>query len=154
MDGLTPRETDTMSSKLHTVSCLTSNAPMRAVYAVVAALFAGLLAVAAPPAMARDGVTGCSIAAVETDKGKVWRHTIDVLVPEGGYCRVYIGEDKDRKSWRYCWLKRAADNPVSGTCDDPLDDKDFDDWKAKAVCGDQNFMAYCRREKPLEPSVR
>ena len=114
----------------------------------------GAAGTALAPAFARDGVTGCSIAEVETDKGKVWRHTIDVLVPEGGYCRVYIGEDKDRKSWRYCWLKRASDNPVSETCDDPLDDKDFDDWKAKAVCGGQSFMAYCRRETPLQPSVR
>ena len=114
----------------------------------------GAAGTALAPAFARDGVTGCSIAEVETDKGKVWRHTIGVLVPEGGYCRVYIGEDKDRKSWRYCWLKRASDNPVSETCDDPLDDKDFDDWKAKAVCGGQSFMAYCRRETPLQPSVR
>lgn len=118
------------------------------------ALAAAGIALASVPAHARDGVTGCSIAEADTEGGKVWRHTIEVQVPEGGYCRVYIGEDKDRKSWRYCWLKRASDNPVSGTCDDPLDDKDFDDWKAKAVCGDQNFMAYCRRETPLQPSVR
>ena len=121
---------------------------------LVIALVAAGTALTASPVFARDGVTGCSIAEVESGNGKVWRHTIDVQVPEGGYCRVYIGEDKDRKSWRYCWLKRASDNPVSGTCDDPLDDKDFDDWKAKAVCGGQNFMAYCRREVPLQPSVR
>lgn len=110
-------------------------------------------ALAAPPASARDGVTGCSIAEVETEDGPVWRYTIDVQVPKGGHCRVYISEDKDRKSWKYCWLKREADNPVSATCDDPLDDKDFDYWKAKAVCGDQNLTAYCRREKPLQPST-
>jgi hypothetical protein len=98
-------------------------------------------------ASARDGVTSCSISEVEAEGGKIWRYTIDVQVPQGGHCRVYIGEDKDRKSWKYCWLKRASDNPVSATCDDPLDDEDFDDWKAKAVCGDQNFMAYCRRER-------
>lgn len=108
----------------------------------------------AHPAAARDGITDCTIAEVETDEGPVWRHSIKLQVPEGGYCRVYIGEDKDRKSWKYCWLKRASDNPVSGTCDDPIDDKDFDVWKAKAVCGDQNLMAYCRREKPLMPTPR
>lgn len=125
-----------------------------------AARFAAMaLAVVASPLLvqaswARDGVTGCSIAEAETETGAVWRHTIDVQVPEGGYCRVYIGEDRDRKTWKYCWLKRASDNPVSATCDDPIDDKDFDVWKAKAVCGDQNFTAYCRRETPLEPSPR
>ena len=103
---------------------------------------------------ARDGLNGCSIAEVETDKGPVWRHTIELQVPEGGYCRVYIREDKDRKSYTYCWLKRAADNPVSATCDDPLDDKTFDAWHAKAVCGNQNSLAYCRREKPLMPGPR
>lgn len=108
----------------------------------------------ARPVMARDGVSGCSIAEVETDDGSVWRYTIEVQVPAGGYCRVYIGEDKDRKSWKYCWLKRESDNPVSATCDDPLDDKDFDNWKAKAVCGSQNSMAYCRREVPLVPIPR
>lgn len=108
----------------------------------------------AQPSPPRDGVSGCSVAMVETDEGRIYRHTIDVQVPEGGYCRVYIGEDKDRKSWKYCWLKRASDNPVSGTCDDPVDDKDFDVWKAKAVCGKFNSTAYCHRDKPLEPSVR
>lgn len=117
---------------------------------VASMLAAGVLLTNA--AVARDGVTGCSIAEIETDQGPVWRHTIEVQVPEGGYCRVYIGEDKDRKSWKYCWLKRSPDNPVSGTCDDPVDDKVFDGWKAKAVCGGQNFMAYCRREIPLAPS--
>jgi hypothetical protein len=106
------------------------------------------------PVLARDGINGCSIAEVEMESGPVWRHTIEVQVPEGGYCRVYIGDDKDRKTWTYCWLKRAADNPVQETCDDPLDDEDFDGWKAKAVCGGQNFMAYCRREKPLIPLPR
>ena len=108
----------------------------------------------AHPAQARDGVTGCSIVEVETDSGPVWRHTIDVQVPEGGYCRVYVGDDKDRKSWKYCWLKRSSDNPVSATCDDPLDDDDFDVWKAKAVCGAQNSVAYCQRETPLVPVPR
>lgn len=105
-------------------------------------------------AVARDGVSGCSIAEVETDEGRVWRYTVEVQVPDGGYCRVYVVEDKDRKSWKYCWLKRTADNPVSATCDDPLDDKDFDVWKAKAVCGAKNSMAYCRREAPLVPILR
>ena len=101
-----------------------------------------------------DGVNGCSVAIVETDEGRIYRHTINLRVPEEGYCRVYIGEDKDRKSWKYCWLKRASDNPVSGTCDDPVDDKDFDVWKAKAVCGKFNSTAYCHRDKPLKPSPR
>jgi hypothetical protein len=105
----------------------------------------------AQPALARDGVNGCSVAEIETESGPVWRHTIEVQVPEGGYCRVYIVEDKDRKTWKYCWLKRAPDNPVSASCDDPVDDKDFDGWKAKAVCGKYNSIAYCRREKPLLP---
>ena len=118
---------------------------------VLAVLFC---ASAAEPVFARDGVTGCSVAEVETDEGRIYRHKIDVQVPEGGYCRVYIGEDKDRKSWRYCWLKRASDNPVSGSCDDPIDDKDFDVWKVKAVCGKQNFTAYCHRDKPLVPLPR
>lgn len=118
--------------------------------AVLAGTAAAIL-LGAPPALARDGVTGCFIAEAETEAGKVWRHKVDVQVPEGGYCRIYIGEDKDRKSWRYCALKRASENPVSIVCDDPRDDKDFDGWKAKAVCGGKNFMAYCRREKPLQP---
>ncbi|HUU23974.1 MAG TPA: hypothetical protein VMW68_00195 [Methyloceanibacter sp.] len=117
-------------------------------------LAATAVALLAQPALARDGMNGCSIAEVETDQGRVWRYTIELAVPQGGYCRVYIGEDKDRKSWNYCWLKRASDNPVSATCDDPLDDKDFDVWKAKAVCGDQNSLAYCRRETPLVPVPR
>lgn len=116
------------------------------------ALAAG--AALAHPVLARDGVKGCSIAEVDTNDGPVWRYTIEVQVPEGGYCRVYVGEDRDRKSWKYCWLKRASNNPVSATCDDPIDDKDFDVWKAKAVCGEQNLMAYCRREKPLVPTPR
>jgi hypothetical protein len=74
-----------------------------------------------------------------------------VQVPENGYCRLYIVDDKDRKSWRYCSLKRTADNPVSAVCDDPMDDADFDYWSAKAVCGGRNLMASCRREKPLQP---
>ena len=115
-------------------------------------LIAGALL--ALPAMARDGVNGCSVVEIETESGPVWRHTIEVQVPEGGYCRVYIGDDEDRKSWKYCWLKRTPDNPVSATCDDPLDDKDFYTWKAKAVCGRQNFFAYCRRENPLVPIPR
>ena len=113
-----------------------------------------MVALLAHPAWARDGVSGCSIAEVETAQGPVWRYTIELEVPQGGYCRVYIGEDKDRKSWKYCWLKRASDNPVSATCDDSLDDKDFDVWKAKAVCGAQNSFAYCRRETPLVPIPR
>lgn len=108
----------------------------------------------AQPMQKRDGVNGCSIAELETESGLVWRHTIELQVPEDGYCRVYIGEDKDRKTWKYCWLKRAPDNPVSATCDEPIDDKDFDGWKAKAVCGKYNSIAYCRREKPLMPTPR
>lgn len=114
-------------------------------------LAAAFLVLAGPPASARDGVTGCYIAEAETEAGKVWRHKIDVQIPKGGYCRIYIVEDKDRKSWRYCALRRAVDNPVSETCDDPVDDKDFDTWRAKAVCGGTNYMATCRREKPLLP---
>lgn len=112
-----------------------------------------ILILTAPPASARDGVTGCSIAEVEDDGKRLWRYTIDVTVPKGGHCRVYIGEDKDPKSWKYCWLKRDADNPVSAICDDPIDDKDFDNWKAKAICGGQNLIAYCRRAEPLQPST-
>jgi hypothetical protein len=108
----------------------------------------------AQPAQARDGINGCSIAEIETESGPVWRHTIEVQVPEGGYCRIYIGEDKDRETWKYCWLERVQDNPVSATCDDPVDDKDFDGWKARAVCGKYNSIAYCRREKPLVPIPR
>jgi len=122
-----------------------------------AAAFALVFAAAtllALPTMARDGVNGCSIAEIETESGAVWRHTIELQVPEGGYCRVYIGDDKDRKTWKYCWLKRAPDNPVSATCDDPVDEKNFDGWKAKAVCGKYNSIAYCRREKPLVPLPR
>jgi hypothetical protein len=117
---------------------------------IAAALFVALVSVALPQgAIARDGVSGCSISEVETDAGKVWRYTIELLVPQGGHCRVYVGEDKDRKSWNYCWLKSESDNPVVATCDDALDDPDFDNWKVKAACGDQNFMAYCRRERKV-----
>lgn len=83
----------------------------------------------------------------EQDSKTVWRYSIQLQVPESGHCRVYVSEDRDRKSWIYCWLKRTADNPVSTTCDDPVDDADFVDWKAKAVCGKQSFMAYCRQER-------
>ena len=96
--------------------------------------------------LARDGVTGCAIAEIEEDGEKIWRYTIELQVPEGAHCRAYVSEDRDRKSWNYCWLKGSEANPVSATCDDKLDDADFVDWKAKAVCGGQNFMAYCRRE--------
>ena len=99
----------------------------------------------------RDGVNGCFIEEVEAEAGKVWRHKLDVQIPENGHCRIYIIDDKDRKSWRYCALKRGADNPVSMVCDDPLDDADFDYWRAKAVCSGRNLMATCRREKPLLP---
>lgn len=96
--------------------------------------------------LARDGVTGCAIAEIEEDGKKIWRYTIGLQVPEGAHCRAYVSEDRDRKSWNYCWLKGPEANPVSATCDDKLDDADFVDWKAKAVCGSQTFMAYCRRE--------
>ncbi|MGH6737417.1 MAG: hypothetical protein ACRECX_15270 [Methyloceanibacter sp.] len=107
-----------------------------------------LVAASLPHAsFARDGVTGCSVAEVDAEQGRVWRYTIELQVPQGGHCRVYISEDRDRKSWTYCWLKAAAQNPVSATCDDPLDDADFVDWKARALCGDQSFMAYCQRQQ-------
>lgn len=96
--------------------------------------------------LARDGVSGCAIAEVEADGAKVWRYTVELQIPKGGHCRVYVSEDRDRKSWNYCWLKGPEANPLSATCDDKLDDADFVDWKAKAVCGSQTFMAYCRRE--------
>lgn len=98
------------------------------------------------PSLARDGVSGCSVKETETDGKRAWRYTVELLVPQGGHCRVYVSEDLDRKSWKYCWLKDASQNPVSADCDEPLDDQDFVDWKAKAVCGGQSFMAYCRRE--------
>ena len=103
------------------------------------------------PGLARDGVTSCLIAEAETETGKVWRHKLEVQVPEGEHCRIYIIDDKDRNSWRYCSLQRSANNPVSDTCDDPLDDKDYDAWTAKAVCDGRNLMASCRREVPLQP---
>lgn len=102
----------------------------------------------------RDGINGCIVAEVETDQGRVYRHTITVQVPEGGHCRVYIDDDKDGDNWKYCWLKRASDNPVSASCDDPIDVEPFDVWRAKAVCGKLNSRAYCRRDKPLEPGRR
>ncbi len=109
-------------------------------------------ALLAQPAAARDGVNECSIAETDGESGRVWRYTIDLQVPQGGHCRVYVIDDRDRKTWKYCWLKGEADNPVSATCDDAIDDPDFDLWKAKAVCGSQSFMAYCHRETPLQPS--
>ena len=120
--------------------------------AFVVAVSAALLT--AQDASARDGVSGCSIAETDGETGRVWRYTIDLLVPKDGNCRVYVIDDQDRKSWTYCWLKRDADNPVSATCDDALDDADFVDWKAKAVCGKQNSMAYCRQENPPIPAPR
>lgn len=125
--------------------------PMRPCFAllVLAAAF-----FTTPAGAARDGLTGCSVAEVETEEGRVYRHTINVQVPEGGHCRIYIADDKDSKSWKYCWLKRTADNPVSETCDDPIDVEPFDVWRAKAVCGELNSRAYCRRDKPLQPSRR
>jgi len=116
------------------------------------ALTALVGALLAQPASARDGVNECSIAETDGESGRVWRYTIDLQVPQGGHCRVYVIDDRDRKTWKYCWLKGEADNPVSGTCDDAIDDPDFDIWKAKAVCGSQSFMAYCHREMPLQPS--
>ena len=109
-------------------------------------------ALSAQRVLARDGVNECSIAEVDGESGRVWRYTIDLQVPEGGHCRVFVKEDKDRKSWNYCWLKGDVDNPVSATCDDAMDDPDFDYWSAKAVCGDQTFTAYCHRATPLQPS--
>ncbi|BAQ15691.1 hypothetical protein [Methyloceanibacter caenitepidi] len=125
---------------------------MRSYFSLLPAMAAFVLLGALPAqAERRDGVNGCFIEEVETDAGKVWRHKLDVQVPKDGYCRLYIVDDKDKKSWRYCSLKRAAENPVSDVCDDPVDDPDFDYWKAKAVCGGMNLMATCRREKPLQP---
>jgi hypothetical protein len=135
-----------------------SNAARAALVRTAALVLAGtaLTALAsalfAPPASARDGVSECSIAEANGESGPVWRYTIDLQVPQGGHCRVYIIDDRDRKSWKYCWLKAEADNPVSATCDDAIDDRDFDLWAAKAVCGSQSFMAYCHRETPLQPS--
>jgi hypothetical protein len=106
------------------------------------------------PGLARDGVTSCLIAEAETEAGKVWRHKLEVQVPEGENCRIYIIDDKDRKSWLYCSLQRSVANPVSETCDDPLDDKDYDAWMAKAVCDGRSLMASCRREVPLQPGQR
>jgi hypothetical protein len=117
---------------------------------VVAALASAALAPAA--VAARDSITECSIAEADGESGQVWRYTINLQVPQGGHCRVYIVDDRDRKSWQYCWLKGEADNPVSATCDDAVDDPDFDVWKAKAACGGQLFMAYCHRETLLQPS--
>jgi len=125
--------------------------------ACAAGLFSLLLAASllvVSPAMARDGVTDCSIAEVDTKTGPVWRHNLTVQIPDGGHCRIYIADDKDSKSWKYCSLRRAHENPVSETCDDPVDVKTFDVWTAKAVCGTQNFIATCRREKPLVPTPR
>ncbi|HZJ11324.1 MAG TPA: hypothetical protein VFD26_01565 [Methyloceanibacter sp.] len=111
---------------------------------VALAVVAGALLV--PHAsLARDGVSGCSVVEAEVDSKRVWRHTIELQVPQGGHCRVYIGDDRDRKAWNYCWLKGAEQSPVTETCDDAIEDPDFDVWKAKAVCGKQNFLAYCRR---------
>ena len=90
----------------------------------------------------------------ETEAGKVWRHKLEVQVPEGENCRIYVIDDKDRKSWSYCSLQRSVNNPVSETCDDPVDDKDYDAWMAKAVCDGRNLMAACRREVPLQPGQR
>jgi len=104
------------------------------------------------PASARDGINECSIAETDGESGRIWHYTINLQVPQGGHCRVYVIDDRDRKTWKYCWLKGEADNPVSATCDDAIDDGDFDLWKAKAVCGSQNFIAYCHRETPLQPS--
>jgi hypothetical protein len=98
------------------------------------------------PSLARDGISGCSVTETETDGKRAWRYAVELLVPQGGHCRVYVSEDLDRKSWKYCWLKDSSQNPVSAECDDPLDDLDFVDWKTRAVCGGQSFMAYCRRE--------
>jgi len=135
-----------------------SNTPpawrVRAVALVLAA--AALTALAGPflasPALARDGISECSIAETNGESGHIWRYTINLQVPQGGHCRVYVIDDLDRKTWKYCWLKGEADNPVSATCDDTIDDSDFDLWRAKAVCGSQNFMAFCHREMPLQPS--
>jgi hypothetical protein len=116
------------------------------------ALAALTVAVLTRPALARDGVSECSIAEANSESGPVWRYTIHLQVPQGGHCRVYVVDDRDRKSWKYCWLKGEADNPVSATCDDAIDDRDFDLWRAKAACGSQSFIAYCHRETPLQPS--
>lgn len=103
------------------------------------------------PGEARDGVTSCLIVEAETEAGKVWRHKLEVQVPDGEVCRIFVIDDKDRKNWRYCSLQRSVNNPVSDICDDPVDDKDYDAWMAKAVCDGRNLMASCRREVPLQP---
>lgn len=137
-----------MTSDTARVRCFRAAAFVLAVTTLAA--FAGALS--AQRALARDGVNECSIAEADGEQGRVWRYTIDLQVPEGGNCRVFVIDDRDRKTWKYCWLKGDADNPVSATCDDAVDDKDFDLWKAKAVCGGQSFMAYCHRATPLQPS--
>lgn len=125
------------------ISNIVRSKSVRASAFVLAVLAIALLPQAS---FARDGVTGCAIAEIEEEGKKIWRYTIDLQVPEDAHCRTYVSEDRDRKSWNYCWLKGPEANPVSATCDDKLDDADFVDWKAKAVCGGQNFMGYCRRK--------
>lgn len=112
---------------------------------LASAVFGGLLL--AHLAYGRDGVSGCNVGKVGQASDDIWRYTVELRTPQAGHCRVYISEDRDRKSWVYCGLALALDNPVSITCDDAIDDPDFVDWKARAVCGGQSFMAYCRQEK-------
>jgi hypothetical protein len=108
------------------------------------AAFAGICLQHASFAM--DGISGCSVSETEADSKRMWHHTIMLQVPEGKHCRVSVGDDRDLKAWTYCWVKGAEANPVSATCDDPIDNPDFDTWRARAACDNQNFMAYCRRE--------
>ena len=62
------------------------------------ALAALTVAVLTGPALARDGVTECSIAEANGESGPIWRYTIDLQVPQDKHCRVYIIDDRDRKS--------------------------------------------------------
>jgi hypothetical protein len=97
---------------------------------------------------AMDGISGCGVANVEVDSKQVWHYTINLRVPEGKTCSVDVADDSDPKGWTHCWDKGSDANPITETCDDPVDNPNFNNLKARATCGeDQHFYAYCYRDR-------
>jgi hypothetical protein len=111
--------------------------------ALVAAITAAFLPHAS---FAMNGVSDCVVSKVDDGSDHTWSHAIVLQVPEGKSCSIYVADDSAPGKWTHCWDKTSADNPVTGTCSDPIDNPSFNNWKAKAICGDQTYIAYCRTE--------
>jgi hypothetical protein len=130
-------------------SCLLRSLPFCGAIAPLSVAVAVMIA--PQPSFALTAVTGCGVVITEVDGKRVWRHTIDLTAPEDKNCKILFANDSDN-SWVECAERtgEGEDNPITQTCDDPLDNENFDRWKGKAVCDGQNLIAYCFRDRAAE----